>query len=231
MKLFFVRPQSADANRGSLLYKSSSGTIYTKPFRWISGINLDLSHSVILFLVLFFCGFVSVTHGLINYIDTKAKCRRLRKLTCIGTLRQVFVRVYTVDWRYSQSCWYCIFDPALWTVATNLLSGWTIPPTPPICVNKYTLYCTVYTYICSVCGGGGGSGPQTNKHLPQSPFRGKFFIFQCHVLSFYGVTPHWELVHLIAVRESNLGSVMRKAGVLTTYLGRQISYRSSFSLL
>ncbi len=26
-------------------------------------------------------------HGLINYIDTKAKCRHLKKLTCKGTLR------------------------------------------------------------------------------------------------------------------------------------------------
>jgi hypothetical protein len=31
-------------------------------------------------------------HGLINYIDTKSKCH-LQKLTCKGTLRQVFVRV------------------------------------------------------------------------------------------------------------------------------------------
>jgi hypothetical protein len=29
-------------------------------------------------------------HGLINYIDTKGKCRRLKKCTCYGTLRQVF---------------------------------------------------------------------------------------------------------------------------------------------
>jgi hypothetical protein len=28
-------------------------------------------------------------HGLINYIDTKAKCFHLKKLTCKGTLRQV----------------------------------------------------------------------------------------------------------------------------------------------
>ncbi len=30
-------------------------------------------------------------HGLINYIDTKAKCRHRKKLTCRGTLRQVFI--------------------------------------------------------------------------------------------------------------------------------------------
>jgi hypothetical protein len=30
-------------------------------------------------------------YGLINYIDTKAKCRHLKKLTCKGTLRQEFI--------------------------------------------------------------------------------------------------------------------------------------------
>ncbi len=30
-------------------------------------------------------------HGLINYIDTKAKCRHTKKLTWKGTLRQVFI--------------------------------------------------------------------------------------------------------------------------------------------
>jgi hypothetical protein len=45
-------------------------------------------------------------------------------------------------------------------------------------VNKYT----VYTY--TVCEGGGvwGSGPQTDKHLPQSPFTGQLLdddIFHC----------------------------------------------------
>ncbi len=32
-------------------------------------------------------------HGLINYIDTKAKCRRLKKFTRKGNLWQVFIRV------------------------------------------------------------------------------------------------------------------------------------------
>jgi hypothetical protein len=30
-------------------------------------------------------------HGLINYIDTKAKCRHLKKLTCKGTSRHAGV--------------------------------------------------------------------------------------------------------------------------------------------
>ncbi len=36
-------------------------------------------------------------HGLINYRDTKAKCRHLKILTCKGTLRQVFIRVYRLE--------------------------------------------------------------------------------------------------------------------------------------
>jgi hypothetical protein len=30
-------------------------------------------------------------------VDTKAKCRHLKKLTCKGTLRQVFRRVYRLE--------------------------------------------------------------------------------------------------------------------------------------
>jgi hypothetical protein len=38
-------------------------------------------------------------HGLINYryLDTKAKCRHLKKFTCKGKLRQVFIRVYRLE--------------------------------------------------------------------------------------------------------------------------------------
>jgi hypothetical protein len=42
-------------------------------------------------------GIDPLTHGLINYIDTKAECRHLKKLTCKGTLRQVFIRVYRLE--------------------------------------------------------------------------------------------------------------------------------------
>jgi hypothetical protein len=42
----------------------------------------------------------SSIHGLINYIDTKAKCR-LKKFTCKGTVRQAFIRDYRLEWRYS----------------------------------------------------------------------------------------------------------------------------------
>ncbi len=38
-----------------------------------------------------------ITHGLINFIDTKANCRRLKTLTNKGTLRQVFIRDYRLE--------------------------------------------------------------------------------------------------------------------------------------
>ncbi len=40
---------------------------------------------------------VNSVHGLINYIGTKTNCRHLKKLTCKGTLRQVFIRVYRLE--------------------------------------------------------------------------------------------------------------------------------------
>jgi hypothetical protein len=50
------------------------------------------------------------THGILNYIDTKTKCRHLKKLTCKGTLLQVFIRVNRLK---IQSVFAGIFDPAL----------------------------------------------------------------------------------------------------------------------
>jgi hypothetical protein len=34
---------------------------------------------------------MTLYHGLINYVDTKAKCRHPNKLICKGTLQQVFI--------------------------------------------------------------------------------------------------------------------------------------------
>ncbi len=39
---------------------------------------------------------LGLAHGLINNTDTKAKCCHLNKLTCKGTLQQVFIRVLSV---------------------------------------------------------------------------------------------------------------------------------------
>jgi hypothetical protein len=87
----------------------------------------------------------------LNNIDTKAKCRHLKKLTFKRTLQKVFVIVYKLE---KQSfMWHVgILVPALWTFASNLLS--------------------VYSVQCVIGEGRGvwGSGPQTYKHLPQSHF-------------------------------------------------------------
>ncbi len=57
----------------------------------------------------------------------------------------VFNRAYTVDWRYSQSCWY--FRTLLWTSAPlNLLTGSPLPPFP------------VWISTGTVCNRKGGSG-------------------------------------------------------------------------
>jgi hypothetical protein len=40
---------------------------------------------------------VACVHGLINNKDTKAKSHHLKKLTCKGTWRQVFIRVHRLE--------------------------------------------------------------------------------------------------------------------------------------
>ncbi len=85
-------------------------------FAWLKGYYLSVS------------SFNRNAHGLINYIDNKAKCFHLKKLTCKGTLRQVFIRVYRME-IYIQTCWY--FRPSFVNCCpSNLLSGSTLPPFP-----------------------------------------------------------------------------------------------------
>ncbi len=132
---------------------------------------------------------LGLNQGLINYIDNKAKCRHLKKLTCKGTLRQVFFRVYRLEIHVG------INNPALWTIAPLTFSLVQLSPLP-------------HFHVYSVQGGGlgvvWGHGSQTEKHLPQSPFT-VFLdddILHCllWVLSFYGLNPrllyrlHWQLM-------------------------------------
>ncbi len=92
----------------------------------------------------------SVKHRKIRLIEDDAKCRYRKKLTCQGTLRQVFIRVYILEIQ-SVICWY--FRPNFVNCCpSNLLTGSTSPPSPLPCVNKYT----VYTY--TMCKGGGRYG-------------------------------------------------------------------------
>ncbi len=109
-------------------------------------------------------------NGLINYKDTRAKCRHLKLLTCKGTLRLVFIRVYRLEIQSvtqvssTQLC-------ELWTF--SLVQLFHLPPFP--CVNT----CTVYT-------------PQTNKHRPQSPFTGQFFKMTTFCIAFLLRKPPFE---------------------------------------
>ncbi len=141
------------------------------------------------------------THWLMNYIDNKAKCRHLKKLTCKGNLRQMFI---------------CLSPPPLlgfclgWSIAIlyvlNLVryrvlnfckiwspTGLNTPPSQRL---------SVFTVLWHRVGGGGGGrvesersleGQQftqlgrkyqhewlylqsinSDKHLPQSPLTGQF---------------------------------------------------------
>ncbi len=106
-------------------------------------------------------------HGLINYIDTKAKCHHPKNLTCKTGLCGRCLSEF-IDWRFSQSCWY--FRPSFVNCCPSNLLSRSIPP-PPSCVSKYTLY----MYTLCVGGGGGVCGPQADKHMPQRPFTCQFF--------------------------------------------------------
>ncbi len=69
------------------------------------------------------------TYGLINYIDTKAKCRHPKILNYIGTLRQVCIKVYSLDIKSvmlvfsTQLCKLLPLSPSLWFNSS--------PPPPP----------------------------------------------------------------------------------------------------
>jgi hypothetical protein len=64
--------------------------------------------------------FLGGHHGLINYIDTKAKCRYLKKWSVKGLCGRCLSEF--IDWRYSQSCWY--FRPSFVNCCPSpLLSG------------------------------------------------------------------------------------------------------------
>ncbi len=45
-------------------------------------------------------------HRLINYIDSKEKCRHLKILTCKATFWQAFIIFDGLEIQYSQSGWY-----------------------------------------------------------------------------------------------------------------------------
>ncbi len=113
------------------------------------------------------------THGLINYICTEAKCLHLKKLKCKGTLRQVFIRVCRL---VSQSVM-LVVSTQPWEVRTVAPQPFSLvklhPPPPSMCEQIYCLH--VYCIKC-VGGGGCGSGPQTDKQLPQRTLYRSIFL-------------------------------------------------------
>ena len=72
-------------------------------------------------------------HGLINNIDTKAKCCHLKKFYLQKGLCGRCLSEF-IDWIYSQSCWYFRLCPS------NLLSGSNLPPPPSLCVSTLHKY-------------------------------------------------------------------------------------------
>jgi hypothetical protein len=69
--------------------------------------------------------YVCLNHWIMTYAETVTKCRYLKILTCKGTLRQVFIRVYRLEIQTVMLA-IGIFDPGLRTVAF----GSTLPPHP-----------------------------------------------------------------------------------------------------
>ncbi len=60
-----------------------------------------------------------------------------KKLTCEGTLRQVFIRIYRLE---IQSVMLVLLTQLLWTIAPLPSLWFNSPPSLLACVNKYTVY-------------------------------------------------------------------------------------------
>ncbi len=116
-----------------------------RSFRWLrfASISMPLkghgneADFQIFYLMLIFSDFAA-DHGLNNYIKTKAKGSHLKKFTCKGTLRQVFIRVYRLELHFN---YMLVFLTQLCELLTLQYSLWfnSSPPHPhPLpCVNKY----------------------------------------------------------------------------------------------
>jgi hypothetical protein len=102
--------------------------------------------------------------GLINYIDNKANVIILKNLPVKGLCVRCLSEF--IDWRHSKSC--VLFSTQLCKLLPLSPSVWfSSPPFPPFPVWISILHTRIR-------GGIWGSRLQTDKHLPQSPFTGKF---------------------------------------------------------
>ncbi len=129
-RLIWILPSSQHRKRATMRRESWNGTewwtrvtrqqnwrassFYAVTFRW------DMDHN---------------THGLINYIETKAKCRHLKEWTCKGILQQVFIRVFRLE--IQSVVLVCSTQLYELLPTSNLLSG---SPPPPFPVSKYSIY-------------------------------------------------------------------------------------------
>ncbi len=98
-------------------------------------------------------------HGLINYTDTKAKCRYL-KFTCKGTLRQVIICLIPPPPRYTLYTSMYLFTHGRGG-GKRRLKGQQFTK-----LGRKYMYQDDWMYLQSI---------NSDKHLNQNPFTGKFF--------------------------------------------------------
>ncbi len=138
----------------------------------------------------------------IRLIEGNAKCRHLKKLSCKGTLRLVFIRVCSQFLAYIQSC--CYFKPSfvICTLTCRLSpSLWfNFPPSPFPRVNKYK-----YTRIqCVREGWYGVLGPTQTNTCRKVPLQVNFFrwrhfaLTSMSLISFY-YTSHFQILSWLEV--------------------------------
>jgi hypothetical protein len=96
-----------------------------------------------------------------NYKDTKTNCRHLKKFTCKGTLRKVFIGVYRLE-----------VQSVMLIFSTSFVNYFrlTFPPPPPFQKSKYIIY-----RHC-VAGRGLGVLSPVEDHPKQNPRRGEGLI-------------------------------------------------------
>ncbi len=143
-----------------------------------------------------------------------------KKFTFKGLCGKCLTLSEFIDWIYSQSCWY--FRPSFVNCClSNLLSGSNLPP-PPQHVSNYSIYrqcvvrgCwvlleTIFCRSLTLCiwpdseptkllhhpkqKPSGGGGPQTDKHLPQSPLQINCFRWQHFALVSVKLISPWPRI-------------------------------------
>jgi hypothetical protein len=112
---------------------------------WFDGFGFDAFVFILVMLVHCFLPCYGLMHGLINYTSTKAKCCHLKKLTCKGTLWQVFTRVYRLEIHLVK----LVFSTQLCEIMPVSSLWFNSPPLPLPCIS------ILYTYKCIQCVKGG----------------------------------------------------------------------------